>query len=97
MGIRWSMTTPSTRCARLRSAFGESQPQFAQRLRVSQQTISRMEKGQDEYGPVSLIFDLIEADLASGLDVTADGYVIGASRTPENRSSGFTTAEGPSC
>jgi DNA-binding XRE family transcriptional regulator len=74
------MSLPSTRCARLRAIFGETQPQFAHRLRVSQQTVSRMEKGQDEYGPISLIFDLIEADIAAGLSVLGDGYVVGMSR-----------------
>ncbi len=51
-----------------------------------------MEKGQDEYGPISLIFDLIEADIAAGLNVLADGYVVGMSRALP--ASGPSQAEG---
>jgi transcriptional regulator with XRE-family HTH domain len=85
--------TPS-RCARIRALFRETQPQFALRLRTSQQTISRIETGGPESGPLSLVLDLIEADIAAGIDVTAEGYRIGFPADAEKAGQGFRCGTG---
>ncbi|CAN7333921.1 helix-turn-helix domain-containing protein [Bosea sp. LjRoot90] len=54
--------TPRT--VRIRRALGLSQPEFAVRLGVSQSTVSRLELGQAETGPISRLLDLFEADIA---------------------------------
>ncbi len=79
-----------SRCERLRLALRVSQPQFAVLLGVSQQTVSRMENGQAEAGPVSILLDIIERDIAAGLDVTAPGYRIGFGASAENPAADFT-------
>jgi transcriptional regulator with XRE-family HTH domain len=64
-----------TRTNRLRTALGESQMDFSKRLGVSQTTVWRLELGQPETGPISLLLDAIERELAAGLPVAspADG------------------------
>ena len=58
--------TNHSRTFRIRNALGESQADFAPRLRLSQASVARLETGQDETGPVSLLLDQIEADFAAG-------------------------------
>lgn len=53
-----------TRTERLRRAKEWSQLQLAEYLRVQQATISRLENGQAETGPISHLLDLLEAGLA---------------------------------
>jgi transcriptional regulator with XRE-family HTH domain len=57
----------TTRTFRLRNVLGESQEAFALRLRTSQGTIWRLEAGQRETGPQSMILDRIEHDISEGL------------------------------
>lgn len=52
-----------TRTERLRLAKGWAQPQLAEYLGVTQATVSRLENGQDESGPVSRLLDLLEGQL----------------------------------
>lgn len=52
-----------TRTERLRLAKTWTQPQLADYLGVRQATVSRLENGQDESGPVSRLLDLLEAEL----------------------------------
>lgn len=52
-----------TRTERLRLAKGWAQPQLAEYLGVTQATVSRLENGQDESGPVSRLLDLLSAEL----------------------------------
>lgn len=47
----------------LRERLGWSQRQMAAYLRLGQPAVSRMEAGQREQGPVSVILDKIEDDL----------------------------------
>jgi transcriptional regulator with XRE-family HTH domain len=54
-----------TRTARLRRALGETQDQFAERIGVSQGTVWRLEAGQAERGPVKIILDRLESELAA--------------------------------
>ena len=54
-----------TRCFRLRELLGETQEEFSARLRVTQSTINRLETGQPEAGPISLLLDKLEADIAA--------------------------------
>ncbi len=82
-----------SRCERLRLALRVSQPQFATLLGVSQQTVSRMENGQSEAGPVSILLDIIERDIAAGIDVTASGYRIGFGGGTEKAGEDFRCGE----
>nr|WP_047573240.1 helix-turn-helix transcriptional regulator [Methylobacterium sp. ZNC0032] len=52
-----------TRTERLRLAKGWTQPQLAEFLGVRQATISRLENGQAESGPVSRLLDLLESQI----------------------------------
>lgn len=54
-----------TRTERLRLAKGWAQPQLAEYLGVTQATVSRLENGQDESGPVSRLLDLLAAEIAA--------------------------------
>jgi len=54
-----------TRTERLRLAKGWSQLRLAEYLGVKQATVSRLENGQEESGPVSRLLDLLEAELAA--------------------------------
>lgn len=54
-----------TRTERLRLAKGWAQPQLADYLGVTQATVSRLENGQDESGPVSRLLDLLAAEISS--------------------------------
>ena len=53
-----------TRTERLRLAKGWTQPQLAEFLGVRQATISRLENGQAESGPVSRLLDLLETQIS---------------------------------
>jgi transcriptional regulator with XRE-family HTH domain len=60
----------------IRTALNLSQKAMAQRLAVSQPSICRIESGlQIETGPISLLLDAIERELAAGLPAAnpADG------------------------
>lgn len=54
-----------TRTERLRLAKGWTQPQLADYLGVRQATVSRLEHGQDESGPVSRLLDLLAAEIVA--------------------------------
>jgi transcriptional regulator with XRE-family HTH domain len=53
----------TSRTLRLRIALAETQTEFARRIGVSQGTVWRLEQGQPETGPQSLLLDQIEAAL----------------------------------
>jgi transcriptional regulator with XRE-family HTH domain len=53
----------TSRTFRLRSALGEPQHIFGKRIGCSQATVARLEQGQPETGPQSLLLDQIEAAL----------------------------------
>ena len=53
---------PNTRVHRLRLRLGLSQARFATKLGVSQATISRLEGGQPEPGPLARLIDALERD-----------------------------------
>jgi transcriptional regulator with XRE-family HTH domain len=55
------------RIEHLRNLLGWKQPSMAAFLRVDQSTVSRIESGRPEYGPISRLLDQVEAGLASGL------------------------------
>jgi transcriptional regulator with XRE-family HTH domain len=52
-----------TRTERLRAARAWTQPQMAAYLGVGQATVSRLESGQAESGPVKRLLDLLEHDI----------------------------------
>ena len=56
-----------TRTERLRIAKGWTQPRMAEYLGVRQATVSRLESGQDESGPVSRLLDLLEVELSDAV------------------------------
>lgn len=51
-----------TRIERLRLALNWNQPRMAAYLGVRQATVSRLESGQPESGPVSRLLDLLETE-----------------------------------
>lgn len=51
-----------TRTERLRASKGWRQSQMAAYLSVSQSTVSRLERGQAESGPVQRLLDLLETE-----------------------------------
>lgn len=53
-----------TRIERLRSLKGWTQPRMAAYLGVRQATVSRLESGQPESGPVARLLDLLESEPA---------------------------------
>lgn len=61
-----------TRTERLRLAKGWAQPQLAEYLGVTQATVSRLENGQDESGPVSRLLDLLAAEITSAAAPATD-------------------------
>lgn len=61
-----------TRTERLRLAKGWAQPQLADYLGVTQATVSRLENGQDESGPVSRLLDLLAAEISPAPAPAAD-------------------------
>ncbi|OYW65500.1 MAG: hypothetical protein B7Z40_12095 [Bosea sp. 12-68-7] len=50
-----------TRIERLRNAMNWTQPRMAEWLGVTQATVSRLESGQAESGPISKLLDQLEA------------------------------------
>ena len=50
-----------TRIERLRNAMNWTQPRMAEYLGVRQATVSRLENGQAESGPISRLLDQLEA------------------------------------
>lgn len=77
----------STRAFRIRKALGLSQPEFAERLGVSQSTISRLELGQPETGPISRLLDFLVADPTRFTEMKAD-----APAEPAEASDGVTSS-----
>ena len=57
---------------RIRESYRESQPQFAQRVRVAAMTISRFERGTREPGDFEVLKRLAEAARAQGLKQEQD-------------------------
>lgn len=73
------MSTESpSRTARLRKALGLTQSEFADRLGVSQSTLSRLELGQPETGPVARLLDILGANTG---EIASSGAP-SAARTP---------------
>jgi transcriptional regulator with XRE-family HTH domain len=59
-----------TRIERLRNAMNWTQPRMAEYLGVRQATVSRLENGQAESGPISRLLDQLEVSVreAAGVD-----------------------------
>jgi transcriptional regulator with XRE-family HTH domain len=55
---------PMTRTQRLRTVLKWPQWRMAEYLGVSQPTVTRLERGQAETGPISRLLDLLEAEIA---------------------------------
>ena len=88
-----------TRLEKIRLQLGLAQHEKAQRLRVSQSAVCRIENGQPETGPMSLLLDQLETQLiAEGLLPSQDPHYPDAPRvaddTPERaQHSGTLAAE----
>lgn len=60
-----------TRTERLRLRLEWTQPKMAEYLGVRQATVSRLENGQEESGPVSRLLDLLEEGLTASAPLAA--------------------------
>jgi predicted XRE-type DNA-binding protein len=75
--IRCGLDGVMSRTRLLLETLAFSQPRFGGLLGVAQSHVSRLANGAAESPQTARLLDILERDIASGVDVTAEGYRIG--------------------
>jgi transcriptional regulator with XRE-family HTH domain len=79
----------------IRARMGWPQDRFATLLGVAQSTLAGYETGKDAPRPVLHLLDILERDITSGVDVTAEGYRIGFPAEAGEGLTGFDDTSAP--
>lgn len=84
-----------TRIERLRNAMNWTQPRMAEYLGVRQATVSRLENGQAESGPISRLLDQLEAVVREAVGVVSSSLPSESAAEPNSGAGPTQNSEGP--